>query len=216
MPQHTERVFCNQCRGKTSHHVVGDVEESIRDDETEFSWSIRFEMLQCGGCQEVVLRRTYTFSEDPDVSVQFFPPEMSRVRPEWRYSLPKDLRSLLDEIYRSLDSENLRLPMMGARTLIDMLITEKIGDVGNFKQKLVELERKGFLSSGNSETLYAALEVGNAAAHRGHAATLTEVNAVMDVVENLLQAVYVFPGITRRLREGTPSRPVAKRSLLQS
>ncbi len=83
---------------------------------------------------------------------------MSRIAPQWRYSLPKGLRSLLDEIYRSLDSENLCLPMMGARTLVDMLITDMIGDQGSFKEKLVELENRGFLSTRNSETLYAALE----------------------------------------------------------
>jgi hypothetical protein len=34
------------------------------------------------------------------------------------------------EVYRSLDADNRRLPMRGARTLVDMLMTEKVGDVG--------------------------------------------------------------------------------------
>lgn len=81
------------------------------------------------------------------------------------------MRELLEEIYRSLDAGSLRLPMMGLRTLIDMMVLEKIGDVGTFKQKLRELEREGFISPQNREALYAALEMGNATAHRGHVPT---------------------------------------------
>jgi hypothetical protein len=35
---------------------------------------------------------------------------------------------VLREVYRSLDANNKQLPMMGARTLIDMLMVDKVGD----------------------------------------------------------------------------------------
>jgi len=92
------------------------------------------------------------------------------------------------------------------QTLVDMMILEKIGDVGNFKEKLQELEKEGFVSSRNREALYAALEVGNAAAHRGHAATESEVQDVMDIVETMLQAIYVFPELAQNLKKTTPAR----------
>ena len=116
------------------------------------------------------------------------------------------MRELLEEIYRSLDAENLRLPMMGARTLVDMMIVKKIGDVGTFKQKLKELEEKGFVSPSNREVLYAALEVGHAAVHRGHKATESEVHDVMDIVESMLQAVFVYPKLVKKLKKTTPAR----------
>ena len=62
------------------------------------------------------------------------------------------------------------------------------------------------MSSRNREALYAALEVGNAAAHRGHAATESEVQDVMDIVETMLQAVYVFPELAQNLKKTTPAR----------
>jgi len=112
---------------------------------------------------------------DVEDDVRYYPPAIVRDLPRWRFKLPLEMRKLLEEIYRSLDAENLRLPMMGARTLVDMMVLEKIGDVGGFKEKLKEVEKAGFVSSHNREALYAALEVGNAAAHRGHAATESEV-----------------------------------------
>ncbi|MGH9635813.1 MAG: DUF4145 domain-containing protein, partial [Candidatus Angelobacter sp.] len=176
------------------------------DDNRGFWWSTTFEMLQCCGCQEVVLRRTYSFSENNEDEVRYFPPPVSRHSPSWRYDLPHDIRLLLDEIYRSLDANNRRLPMMGARALVDMVIMEKVGDIGGFKEKLIGLEKAGFISSKGRDVLYAALNVGNAAAHRGHAATASEVAAVMDIVENMLQGLYIFPETSKNLRKTTPVR----------
>ena len=87
------------------------------------------------------------------------------------------------------------------------MIVEKIGDVGGFKEKLRELEKERFVSSRNREALYAALEVGNAAAHRGHAASESEVRAVTDIVETMLQAIYVFPELAQNPNKSTPTRP---------
>jgi len=78
---------------------------------------------------------------------------------------------------------------MGARTLVDMAILDKVGDVGTFKQKLEALEADGFVSKRNREVLDAALDAGNATAHRGHRFDPESVNQVMDIVENLLQAI---------------------------
>jgi Domain of unknown function (DUF4145) len=139
--------------------------------------------------------------------IRYFPPAIIRDLPPWRFKLPIEIRKLLEEIYRSLDAESLRLPMMGARTLVDMTIVEKIGDIGNFKEKLKELEKEGFVSARNREALYIALEVGNAAAHRGHAAAESEVQSVMDIVETMLQAIYVFPELAQNLKANTPARP---------
>ena len=126
--------------------------------------------------------------------------------PEMAIQITAQIRKLLEEIYRSIDAENVRLPMMGARSLVDMMVLEKIGDVGTFREKLVELEKGGFISPRNREALYAALEVGNAAAHRGHAAKESEVHDVMDIVETMLTAIYVFPELAQKLKRATPPR----------
>jgi hypothetical protein len=45
---------------------------------------------------------------------------------------------------------------------------DKVGDVGTFEQKLKALEDDGYVSKRNREVLDAALDAGNATAHRGH------------------------------------------------
>jgi len=172
-------------------------------------------VLQCRGCEEVILRRTFHYLEASGYppggwDVRYFPPATFRKSPEWHEKLPEEFRSLLYELYRSLDDESLRLPLMGARTLVDMLMLEKVGDIGGFKAKLKKLEEDGYVSSHGREVLEAALEIGSAATHRGHAASISEVQAVMDIVENMLQAVFIFPEVAEKLKSATPPRVKAK------
>lgn len=89
-------------------------------------------------------------------------------------------------------------------------MVEKVGDEGGFSQKLKSLEEAGYVSSKNRAVLEAALEAGSAASHRGYAAKADEVNAVMDIVENMLQAVYVLDEAAQKLKKATPPRPPRK------
>lgn len=212
----TERIYCNECHGKTAHRLVKSVKDNGTDDEMGFWWSSIADVLQCLGCREVVLRRKFHFSENAEPEIRIFPPRMSRYLPNWRFDLPGEMRLLLEEIYRSLDATNVRLPIMGARTLVDMFMLDKIGDVGSFGKKLDALEKKGLLSTHNRDVLFAALDMGNAAAHRGHAATESEISAVMDIVENMLQAAYVFPDLAKKLKKATPPRRPAPPKLTRT
>lgn len=156
----------------------------------------------CFAALSFLIRKTLTFAISP--------PPVSRHPPDWQYDLPPKIRAVLYEVYRSLDADNRSLPMMGARALVDMLIVEKVGDIGSFKQKLDTLAVSGFIGTTQVDVLDAALDAGSAAAHRGHTPSESEVNAVMDIVENLLNAVYVLPNIAKSLKKTTPARPSMK------
>jgi hypothetical protein len=156
------------------------------------------------------MRRTHTFSEWDGPEVRFFPPKVSRHKPEWFYKLPYQFQTLLEEIYRSLDADNRTLPLIGARTVLDLLIVEKVGDIGSFAEKLKRLQEEGYLSKRNREILDAALDAGHAAAHRGYSPDREGVNAVMDIVENLLHATYVLGRVAEQIKKATPARPKKK------
>ena len=213
-----ERIHCNECRRETRHELLRKVVDTDSEQLVEgpcLEWTITSETFQCCGCGSVKLRRTLFEDFAPgDITIQYFPPPVSRHPPSWQYEVtfPDELRSVMQEVYRSLDANNRRLPMMGARTLLDVLMLDKVGDVGTFDEKLKQLEGLGFISSHNRKVLAAALDVGNAAIHRGHAPKADEVNAVMDIVENLLHAVYVLPDMAERLKKTTPQRPAKKKT----
>lgn len=128
------------------------------------------------------------------------------------HELPYKLSSLLREIYTALDADRRWLALMGTRTVVDMVLLEKVGDVGTFQQKLEQLEGKGFVSRRSREFLAAVLDIGSAAAHRGFVPKAEQLAHVMDIVENVLQAVFLLEGAAAELRKKTPPRQGAKKT----
>lgn len=116
----------------------------------------------------------------------------------------------MKQVYSALDSNSRALALMGARAVVDIVLVEKVGDNGGFAQQLKAAETAGVIGSKNRRILEAALDAGSAAAHRGYQATADDVNAVIDIVENLLQAVYHLESLADRLKQSTPARAKAK------
>jgi hypothetical protein len=207
---------CNRCDGETTHHIRGEHQRSgavpINDPETgdeidEINWWERFEIVQCAGCDRLSFRTVASNDADHEISIRLFPPKASRTQPNWLGKVPVEMRTLLRQTYQALDGDSRALAMMGARAVADMLLVAKVGDVGGFEQKLDRMVAGGHLSAPNREILEPALDAGNAAAHRGHQPTVDDVDAVMDILENLLQATYHLEPLAAALKKSTPPRP---------
>lgn len=203
---------CNDCGRKTDHLILKTHTTSGHDQEAGVHWSTSFDMLECCGCHFISLRRTFDFSEYEDFVVEYFPPPISRRKPAWEGELMMNVRAdsplpdLLKEVYSALHADSRRLATMGARALLDVAIMDSVGDVGRFDQKLDALKQKGFLGEQQHSLLEAALDAGNAAAHRGHCPSAKQLNHVMDIVENVLQQIYVLPHSAAELQRSTPPR----------
>jgi hypothetical protein len=211
-----ERAHCNECGHKTKHYVVGTrvqrgselYQHHPYDPGVELEWSTTYDLLECCGCETVSIKRTYWFSEfNPgEEEVEYYPPRLSRRPPNWLKRLPEDVQALMQEVYAALQADSRRLAMMGARAVLDVFIVSKVGDVGSFQKKLDALQQEGYVSSRNRKVLEAALDVGSAAAHRGHQPDVEEVNQVIDIVENVLHADLLEPSADQ-LKQSTPPRP---------
>lgn len=205
------RSHCNQCLSTTKHFVVAV--RSNRDESEPYGphgecvwWDTTYKMLECCGCTHVSLERIGSFSEWDDHSeTEYYPPQISRRTPTWHKELPENWHELLGEIYTALHADSRCLALMGARALIDLYMNEKVGDIGGFKAKLQALEKQSLISKPNKSVLDAALEAGNAAAHRGYKADAVDVSHVMDIVENLLHS-YVLLESAEALKSKTPKR----------
>jgi len=212
--QDITRAHCNSCGHETKHLIIARREESESESAdpsdpyhfNEITSRTTYSMLECCGCENISFQKIFEFSEWPEPTVDYYPPLTSRPLPKaWLNHLPTEMGDLLLEVYIALSSDCRRLALMGTRTLVDLYMTEKLGDIGGFAQKLGQLETQGFVSRVNREYLEAALEIGHAAAHRGHEPKASEVEHVMDIVENLLQN-YVLEHSAATLRATTPPR----------
>lgn len=208
------KAHCNECGHETNHTVIGSDTESWVEDLGDGAWmdgSVTHTMLKCKGCNSVCMRKDDYLSEWDGTQVDYFPPAISRPEPRWLTNLSDELQELLREVYTALHADSRRLAMMGARAVIDRVFADKLGSVKNFGDGLERLESAGFLSKSTVAVLKAAIEAGHAAAHRGHKASKEGVGDVLDIVEQLLHAVYITPVAAARLKKTTPRRSRRKK-----
>jgi hypothetical protein len=206
---------CNRCGHPTKHLVVAvrHFEAWFGEEEGEEALSpdleYRYAMLECGGCQSISLR-VDEILDGTLFSTNFYPPRVAREKQAWSRNLPIQLQSLIAEIYASLADDSRKLSVMGARAILDIVMTQEVGRLGTFQNRLKALEAKGFIGKANREILRAAFEARSAAAQSAYAPTSDIVNEIMDIIENLLQAVYIFPESLKQLKRSTPRRAVRK------
>lgn len=205
-----EWIHCNCCLHQTKHSILAEHKHEEKGPEEEWGylwWETKYTLFTCCGCESVTLRRHHTFSEwEGQSEIEFYPPQVSRQLPKWHDELPCEIDELLSEIYTALHSNSRRLALMGVRTVIDMFVLDKIGDVGTFRQKLQALVDGGYLGSQQRDILNVALEAGNAAAHRGYKPSSEVLSHAIDVVESLLQS-YALEKVSNSVKEKIPFRP---------
>lgn len=198
-----EQAHCNGCGQQTRHYVRG-----LFRGTGVFEQEVRYEILECCGCSDVVFRRS------GDVLVghgevsdhEYFPPIEARPLPSWFYQLPREVSELLGQTYTALDAHIPALAAMGARAVLDVVMTDKVGDCGGFGDKLKEMLKRHLINSDEKDLLQAALDTGHAAMHRGHVPSAKELRTVMDILEHVLKAIYILPTAAAELRKTTPAR----------
>ena len=108
------------------------------------------------------------FSESNSSLEGFFTSSENTKKPEWFNALDQVKTDLLNEIDISLQHGLHALPTMGLRALIDLVVVDKIGDIGSFTEKTKVLCREGFISTKQRDLIDKVLEAGNAASHRAY------------------------------------------------
>ena len=185
-------IHCNQCAHNTKHEIVSrfqnDDYEVCAEGYAPVDDDIIYRILVCCGCGEVSFERSVYIDEVMETIYEYFPPRIWRPLPRWHSKLPSKLSSLMEEVYVALQAGSKRLAIMGARSLIEGFMNDKLGgDIRGFAKKTKELVTQGFLSSNNKQFLDAALETGHAVTHRELNPKARTVEQVIDIVEHLLQ-----------------------------
>ncbi|MDD2769783.1 MAG: DUF4145 domain-containing protein [Methylococcus sp.] len=116
-------------------------------------------------------------------------------------------QDFIREIYSSLKAGNFRLAVLGVRALLEQVMIENVADQRTFTQNLEAFERAGFISRIQREALGPIIEAGHASMHRGFKATEAEINAILDVTENVVESIYVAKGKAAGLAVPPRARP---------
>ncbi len=112
----------------------------------------------------------------------------------------------MDEVSLAIDADARTLAAMGLRAVVDMACNDVLGDIGGFDKKLAALRGSERITGAQERTLANALELGHAAAHRGHIPTHKGIALLRDIVEHLLKQLYLHEPASEKLRKGVPAR----------
>jgi len=130
--------------------------------------------------------------------------------PQWYATLPAKIHEMLLEVRYALQKELSALPSMGLRSVIDMVCNNQVGDIGSFAEKLHNLEEKRVITPKKKKIIETALEVGHASIHRAHFPTAKNLQVVMDIVDHLLEELYVLDKTSESLGASVPKRQLKK------
>ena len=174
------------------------------------NWSGEHELIQCQGCDSVSYRHVERCSEWESGQVDYFaiyPPRVARRRPDWVDQLKKrEIGELFDEVYSALQTNSKRLALMGARCLADIALNDIVGDIGGFEKKIKQAVKDGHLSGRDGNVLNAAVDAGNAAAHRNYNPSDNALSQTLDIIEHLFVNLYIMPNAASNIRQTTPPR----------
>lgn len=207
-----ETFVCRFCGEKCFHRPI--LKNKI--GETYFK---TFTVFQCERCDNPTLMRAVYQSlgaenEDPKIKEKsYFPPLIFRMKPNWYDELEEKYRLILDEVYEAVDVKLFTLASSGVRTAIDSLLTEVLGDIGGFKQKLKALLEKDIVTREELELLDAIIDAGSASIHRGFSPDNDAINSMLEITEHVFHELCIrnkksdkLKKLAENLRKITPKR----------
>lgn len=234
--QHSDMMsFCRTCGGDRHHTVLYQKTISWTEDDSGLDGGDMWLVLQCAGCHTIAFAHQHWFSEEHEIDeterkqivhLDLYPPSPRHQQPKWGINLYLGLRSderwinqMLNDIYSAAGMKARSLAAMGARAIVDYLITSRAGDKGSFSEKLHLLEEQGVITKIQVDLANAAFDAGSAAAHRGYNPSEDDLNILLEITESLLQQICVNRvqaarqiRAAERLRESTPKRAPRQRS----
>ncbi|WP_035208456.1 DUF4145 domain-containing protein [Paracidovorax oryzae] len=193
----------------TKQDVMEAYEEDIDVEETIYT------LAECDGCEYITMKTFWSINGQGD-TVDQYPPALARRRPPWMLELfmadfsgAQNKYKLLQELYTGIGAQNWWLTMLGVRSLLEFVMVEKVGDNGSFVRNLEKFLEGGFISKIQLNALGPLIEAGHATTHRGYQPTSADVNVVMDILENVLESIYVTTARAKKLKV-PPRKPAAK------
>lgn len=215
------KSHCNQCGGSREHKILHEHEEDRSEEIDEyftFHWGETYRLLQCAGCETISMREDSWNSENTDhegrpiETTKFLPPRIFRPKPKWMdekeyiSGCPEQIQSLLNETYICLQNDCRSSAAMCVRAVFEAMMIEKIRDHGAFIKNLDEFENQNFITKTQRKIIWPVLDAGHATNHRGYIPKVEAVITLVDVVENIVSAVYVYAGKVANLEKEIPPK----------
>lgn len=209
------KSFCHQCNRQTNQTIRANYEEHYSDEDHGFSFGAHFDfqIIQCDGCNTISFRQISSNSEDleeysnaygePDSKYaerENLYPQKKRsktINPEFYHYIPRKCREIYQETDEALSNNLEILAAAGLRALVEAICKDLIKNedksTRTLNKKIDFLVAKGHLLKVQSEILHSIRSMGNDSLHEIDKQNISQLNLAMEVLENLLNTLYILP-----------------------
>lgn len=202
---------CSKCKRFTKHLILTDIQELGDEDRGRYGhvfWSSDYQIVQCQGCETITFRMAHENSEDYDFCydnsgqemvfpvqtiVQYPDPVEGRVPINDIYLIPKSLSGIYSETLSSLNSNHAILTGIGIRAIVETICKDKEAKGNNLANKINDLVEQGLLTQDGAKIFHQLRVLGNKSAHEVKPHDKTQLSLAIDVIEHLMQGVYILP-----------------------
>jgi hypothetical protein len=212
----TLRAYCSSCKGDRNCEILGHHRQRGEDGDGYYQWVTEWFVLACRGCDFTFAQSVSTNSEDYSdyidelgehqvehhETIKTLPARSKRERPGWfshdivesDFENTNALDASLKELYGALDHDLLVLASIGTRTSFD-IAAEILGvdSSKTFEQKVSALVEASLIKESEREHIAFLIDAGSASAHRGWQPGLSDLNTIMDVLEDFIYNSFVLP-----------------------
>ena len=206
-------VVCAECNRKTKHVVLASVDQTGSETYARghhFSWGVSYQVIQCLGCETVSFRKA---THDSESSFDRISEDEWEFRPDEELYpsrlagraglvdvglLPENVQRVYLETVKALNGHQPILAGIGLRALIEAICIEKGAAGTDLFGKIDSLLGLGVLTAEGAKILHKLRALGNQAAHEVKPHSDEHLGVAMDVVEHLLQGVYILPYLADR------------------
>lgn len=216
------RVFCNTCSTESFHAVLHEASQHWREDNPGgycHEEHTDYWMLQCQGCDSVKLQENWSMPGSP-VTTTYYPPAKLRRQPDWMQKwwlqsafTETPALTICGEIYRALQNDQPHLAVMGVRAVLELVMIDKVGaDQQTFAKNLEALFAAGHVSRLQKDRLKSVLDLGSATIHRGHSPSKEDINTCVDIMEHVIESLYIHEEDVKRMTDRVPPRQKADKA----
>ncbi|MBC3964313.1 DUF4145 domain-containing protein [Pseudomonas simiae] len=197
------RAVCESCQIEQRHAVQTSTRVKFESDE--FTGITEFEIIRCLNCDSISFRKESSNSEDyyydpatdeytSNCDVSLYPNRTAgRFKIEAHWHLPPEVRAAYEEVISAVNGGQPILAGLGVRVLIEVICRDQKATGKSLLAKIDDLKNKGVLTHAGADILHKLRSMGNESAHEAKPSSDKQISLSMDVVDNLLQSVYIHP-----------------------
>lgn len=199
---------CRSCARRTRHHVL--FEHVVENTESFLNEQDTWQVIQCLGCLTVGFRHRYDDFDDVKkdsngkvthaVTIKAYPRVLNNHKGlTWSYYLPPLIKKVYEQTLRALGEQANVLASIGLRACIEAVCNELKISAASLERRIDLLFKAGYVSNGDKKRLHAIRFLGNDAAHEIREPDPVEIRIALEIVEHLLNAVFILENRAKRL-----------------